>query len=71
MRFAVIVFPGSNCDTDMFHAIKDGLVPRLNMFGIRKRRWTALTEFYYLVVFRTGIICAQAPLLALLRSWRL
>ncbi len=25
MKFAVIVFPGSNCDVDMFHAIKDGL----------------------------------------------
>lgn len=25
MRFAVIVFPGSNCDVDMYHAIKDGL----------------------------------------------
>jgi phosphoribosylformylglycinamidine synthase subunit PurQ / glutaminase len=25
MRFAVIVFPGSNCDADMFHAIKDEL----------------------------------------------
>ena len=23
MKFAVIVFPGSNCDVDMFHAIKD------------------------------------------------
>lgn len=25
MKFAVIVFPGSNCDADMFYAIKDGL----------------------------------------------
>ncbi|GEL78030.1 phosphoribosylformylglycinamidine synthase subunit PurQ [Tenuibacillus multivorans] len=25
MNFAVIVFPGSNCDTDLFHAIKDVL----------------------------------------------
>jgi len=25
MKFAVIVFPGSNCDIDMFHAIKDAL----------------------------------------------
>ncbi|THE10471.1 phosphoribosylformylglycinamidine synthase subunit PurQ [Bacillus timonensis] len=25
MKFAVIVFPGSNCDVDMFHAIKDVL----------------------------------------------
>lgn len=25
MKFAVIVFPGSNCDADMYHAIKVGL----------------------------------------------
>ncbi|WP_110251383.1 phosphoribosylformylglycinamidine synthase subunit PurQ [Streptohalobacillus salinus] len=25
MRFAVIVFPGSNCDRDMYHAAKDAL----------------------------------------------
>lgn len=25
MKFAVLVFPGSNCDVDMFHAIKDEL----------------------------------------------
>lgn len=25
MKFAVVVFPGSNCDADMYHAIKDGL----------------------------------------------
>ena len=25
MKFAVIVFPGSNCDVDMYHAIKDEL----------------------------------------------
>jgi len=25
VKFAVIVFPGSNCDVDMFHAVRDGL----------------------------------------------
>ncbi|MEY8754304.1 phosphoribosylformylglycinamidine synthase subunit PurQ [Peribacillus frigoritolerans] len=25
MKFAVIVFPGSNCDVDMYHAVKDAL----------------------------------------------
>jgi len=25
MKFAVIVFPGSNCDVDMYHAVKDGI----------------------------------------------
>ncbi|MDT9757118.1 phosphoribosylformylglycinamidine synthase subunit PurQ [Heyndrickxia coagulans] len=25
MKFACLVFPGSNCDTDMFHAIQDAL----------------------------------------------
>ena len=25
MKFAVIVFPGSNCDRDMYHAVKNVL----------------------------------------------
>lgn len=25
MKFAVIVLPGSNCDIDMYHAVKDEL----------------------------------------------
>lgn len=25
MRFAVISFPGSNCDNDLYYAIKDGI----------------------------------------------
>ncbi|MFG6120371.1 phosphoribosylformylglycinamidine synthase subunit PurQ [Thalassobacillus sp. B23F22_16] len=25
MKFAVVVFPGSNCDRDMYHAVKEGL----------------------------------------------
>lgn len=25
MKFAVIVFPGSNCDRDMYHAVKEVL----------------------------------------------
>lgn len=25
MKFGVVVFPGSNCDTDAYHAIRDGL----------------------------------------------
>lgn len=25
MKFAVLVFPGSNCDLDMYHAVKDQL----------------------------------------------
>ncbi len=31
MRFAVVVFPGSNCDRDMYHAVKDGLQEEVDM----------------------------------------
>ncbi|MFD1021038.1 phosphoribosylformylglycinamidine synthase subunit PurQ [Thalassobacillus hwangdonensis] len=31
MKFAVIVFPGSNCDRDMYHAVKDGLGEDVDM----------------------------------------
>ena len=33
MKFAVIVFPGSNCDIDMFHAIKDELGEEVEFVG--------------------------------------
>ncbi|MEQ6388126.1 phosphoribosylformylglycinamidine synthase subunit PurQ [Bacillaceae bacterium S4-13-58] len=31
MRFAVVVFPGSNCDRDMYHAVKDALQEEVDM----------------------------------------
>ncbi|OES45315.1 phosphoribosylformylglycinamidine synthase subunit PurQ [Domibacillus iocasae] len=31
MKFAVIVFPGSNCDVDMFHAVKDELGEQVDL----------------------------------------
>ncbi|WP_028784672.1 phosphoribosylformylglycinamidine synthase subunit PurQ [Thalassobacillus devorans] len=31
MKFAVVVFPGSNCDRDMYHAIKDGLKEEVDL----------------------------------------
>ncbi|MEH7385902.1 phosphoribosylformylglycinamidine synthase subunit PurQ [Bacillus sp. JJ1521] len=33
MKFAVIVFPGSNCDVDMYHAIKDALGEEVEYVG--------------------------------------
>ena len=31
MKFGVIVFPGSNCDRDMYHALKDDLGQEVEM----------------------------------------
>ena len=31
MKFAVIVFPGSNCDVDMYHAVKDELGEQVDL----------------------------------------
>jgi len=33
VRFAVIVFPGSNCDVDMYHAVRDELGERVEYVG--------------------------------------
>ncbi|MCC3358842.1 phosphoribosylformylglycinamidine synthase subunit PurQ [Bacillus sp. REN16] len=42
MKFAVIVFPGSNCDVDMYHAIKDALGEEVEYVGHHE---TNLDEF--------------------------
>jgi len=33
VRFAVVVFPGSNCDVDMYHAVRDELGERVEYVG--------------------------------------
>ena len=37
MKFAVLVFPGSNCDRDMYNAIKSGA--QAIMLIIVRRHW--------------------------------
>ena len=42
MKFAILVFPGSGCDVDMYHAINEVLGEEAEYFGIQKRILKAL-----------------------------
>lgn len=69
MKFAVLVFPGSNCDIDMYHAVKDGLGEEVDYV------WHHTTDlstydaillpggFSYGDYLRTGAIARFAPVM--------
>ena len=35
MKFAVVNFPGSNCDMDLYYAIKDGIKEQVELVDYR------------------------------------
>ncbi len=70
MKFAVIVFPGSNCDIDCYHAIKDGINEEVDYV------WHTATDlsgydcviipggFSYGDYLRSGAIARFAPIMS-------
>ena len=42
MKLAVIVFPGSNCDLDLYEACTRSAGPTLNTYHIKPPAWPAL-----------------------------
>ena len=62
MKFAVIVFPGSNCDVDMYHAIKDELGEQVEYVWHDTESLEEFDGSYCQAVFPTVIICVQEPL---------
>ncbi|MBM7632151.1 phosphoribosylformylglycinamidine synthase subunit PurQ [Geomicrobium sediminis] len=70
MRAAVIVFPGSNCDTDMFHAVKDFTEAEVVEFVPHTANSVAAYDaifipggFSYGDYLRTGAIARFAPVM--------
>ena len=69
MKFAVIVFPGSNCDIDCYKAVEDTIGSRLTMFGIQRRILSAYDAilvpggFSYGDYLRCGAIAQFAPVM--------
>lgn len=70
MKFAVLVFPGSNCDVDMYHAIKDGLGEEVDYVWHHE---TDLSQydaillpggFSYGDYLRSGAIAGYSPVMA-------
>ncbi|RSL30723.1 phosphoribosylformylglycinamidine synthase subunit PurQ [Salibacterium salarium] len=69
MKFAVIVFPGSNCDNDMYYAIKEGLNEEVDKVWYTE---TSVSEydaillpggFSYGDYLRSGAIARFAPVM--------
>lgn len=74
MRFAVVVFPGSNCDADAVHAVRDVLGEPCDMVWHRD---TDLSKYDCIILpggfaygdyLRTGAIASQSPVMHSVRQ---
>ena len=60
MKFGIIVFPGSNCDRDMMHALQDDLKQEVVMLWHKDQdlsMFTKKTVSYCRAVSLTAITC--------------
>lgn len=68
MKFAVINFPGSNCDMDLFYAIKDGINENVQLVDYREKSLVGFDAvmvpggFSYGDYLRSGAIAVHAPI---------
>ncbi|TWI56032.1 phosphoribosylformylglycinamidine synthase subunit PurQ [Halalkalibacter nanhaiisediminis] len=75
MKFAVIVFPGSNCDADMFHAIKDALKEEVTYVRYDETSLEGFDGvllpggFSYGDYLRSGAIAGFAPIMTAVRQF--
>lgn len=74
MKFAVIVFPGSNCDKDLYFAVKDGIDQQVEMVDYRKESLEGFDAvlipggFSYGDYLRSGAIAAHAPIIPAIKK---
>ncbi|CAJ1184187.1 Phosphoribosylformylglycinamidine synthase subunit PurQ [Companilactobacillus paralimentarius] len=68
MKFAVINFPGSNCDMDLYYAIRDGIKQPVELVDYRSESLAGFDGvlipggFSYGDYLRSGAIASQAPI---------
>lgn len=68
MKFAVINFPGSNCDLDLYYAIKDGIKETVELVDYRTESLAGFDGvlipggFSYGDYLRSGAIAVHAPI---------
>lgn len=68
MKFAVINFPGSNCDLDLYYAIKDGIKETVELVDYRAESLAGFDGvlipggFSYGDYLRSGAIAVHAPI---------
>ncbi|ELK48278.1 phosphoribosylformylglycinamidine synthase subunit PurQ [Halobacillus sp. ACCC02827] len=74
MKFAVVVFPGSNCDRDMYHAVKDGLGQEADLVWYQEANLADYDAillpggFSYGDYLRSGAIASTAPIVEQIRE---
>ncbi|MYL21496.1 phosphoribosylformylglycinamidine synthase subunit PurQ [Halobacillus litoralis] len=74
MKFAVIVFPGSNCDRDMYHAVKDELGEQADLVWYQEANLADYDAvllpggFSYGDYLRSGAIAATSPIVEQIRA---
>lgn len=54
MKIAVVVFPGSNCDIDMYEAFHTVCKADVEYVSYKKKAQMALTQLFYQVAFLTA-----------------
>lgn len=68
MKFAVVNFPGSNCDMDLYYAIKNGIKQEVELVDYRALSLEGFDGvlipggFSYGDYLRSGAIAAHAPI---------
>ncbi len=70
MKFAVVVFPGSNCDHDAYHAAKHVLGQEAEFVWHKETSLKGADVVILPGGFSHGDYCAPAPSRASRRSWR-
>ncbi|MCA0970608.1 phosphoribosylformylglycinamidine synthase subunit PurQ [Halobacillus litoralis] len=74
MKFAVVVFPGSNCDRDMYHAAKDALGAEADLVWYKEADLSGYDAillpggFSYGDYLRSGAIGATSPVIEQIRK---
>ncbi|SDC10086.1 phosphoribosylformylglycinamidine synthase subunit I [Pelagirhabdus alkalitolerans] len=74
MRFAVVVFPGSNCDRDMYHAAKDALGEEATLVWYQEESLAGYDAilipggFSYGDYLRCGAMASTSPIVRSLRE---
>lgn len=69
MKFAVIVFPGSNCDMDLYYAIKNGIDQDADLVSYKEESLEGYDGilipggFSYGDYLRSGAIASHAPII--------
>lgn len=69
MKFAVVVFPGSNCDYDLLHAIRDGLHEQAEFVSYTEKSLDGFDGvllpggFSYGDYLRSGAIASLSPIM--------